>query len=130
MNDLHGNVPITKKSYRRSEVLVGPERRRRWNLSEKRRIVAESLAPGAVASVVARRHRIHPNQLCDWKRALRRLAAKAVPDFVPISVATTPSEAPSPRSGAMPYGQIEIIMGMATVRVPSLVDELTRRPRW
>jgi hypothetical protein len=51
------------------------------------------------------------------------LAAGTIPDFVPISVAV--SEA-SP-SGTMPGGQIEIVMGMATVRVPSLVDERTLR---
>jgi transposase-like protein len=97
MDDWHGNVPITEQSCSRSEVLVGPERRRRWSLAEKRRIVAESLAPGAVSSVVARRHGIHPNQLCDWRRTLGRLAAETIPDFVPISVAATPSEASHPK---------------------------------
>jgi transposase len=129
MDDLHVNVPITEQSCRRSEILVGPERRRRWNLAEKRRIIAESLAPGAVAAVVARRHGIHPNQLCDWKRALRRLASERISDFVPISVAaTSPEELTSvPRSGALPAGPIEIVMDLATVRVPALVDASTLR---
>ena len=44
---------------RRVEVLAGPERRRRWSWEEKARILAESLAPDAVASAIARRHRLH-----------------------------------------------------------------------
>jgi transposase len=128
MGDFLVNVPMTEQSCSRSEALVGPERRRRWSDVEKRRIVAESLSPGAVSRVVARRHGIHPSQLCDWRRELRRLAAQAdkmIPDFVPISVVEALPEA-SP-SGTMPDGQIEIVMGMATVRVPNLVDEPTLR---
>jgi len=129
MEDLHVNVPITEQSWSRSEVLAGPERRRRWSLAEKRRIVAESLAPGVVSCVVARRHGIHPNQVCDWRRKLRRLAAGAISDFVPISLAVTASEASTaaPRPSAMSGSQIEIVMSMATVRVPTLVDEATLR---
>jgi transposase len=39
----------------RFEVITGPERRRRWSEDQKRAIVAESFAPGAVVSEVARR---------------------------------------------------------------------------
>ena len=45
------SLPINEHTYRRGDVLHGPERRRRWSLEEKARIVAESLAPGAVAAV-------------------------------------------------------------------------------
>ena len=128
MDDVLVSEPITEQSFARSEVLVGPERRRRWSLAEKRRIVAESLAPGAVSSVVARRHGIHPNQLCDWRRTLRRLTAETISELVPISVAA-PSDAltSSPQPRAMASGQIEIVIGEATVRVPTLVDEPTLR---
>jgi transposase len=128
MDDVHVNVPISEHSRGRPEVLVGPERRRRWSAAEKRRIVAESLAPGAVSSAVARRHGIHPNQLCDWKRALRRSAVEATMAFVPISVAAAPLPAVADTpSSAMSGGLIEIVMAMARVRVPSLVDEPTLR---
>jgi transposase-like protein len=43
-----------KGKYRRVEVLTGPGRRRRWSADEKARIVAETLAPGARVSEVAR----------------------------------------------------------------------------
>jgi transposase len=39
----------------RVEVISGIERRRRWSEEQKRAIVAESFAPGAVVSEVARR---------------------------------------------------------------------------
>ena len=45
-------------------------RRRRWSDEVKRRIVAESCAPGAVVSDVARRHGISPQQLSAWRKAL------------------------------------------------------------
>jgi transposase len=63
-------MPIIEQTSPRSEVLCGPERRRRWTAEEKARVVAESLVPNAVASEVARRHGIHPNQLYGWRRLL------------------------------------------------------------
>lgn len=39
----------------RAEILVGPERRRRWSVAEKLRIVREAFAPGAHVSDVALR---------------------------------------------------------------------------
>jgi transposase len=42
----------------------------------KRRIVAETLAPGASVSVVARRHDVNANQLFKWRR---EMAAEAPP---------------------------------------------------
>ena len=52
----------------KSEVLVGPERRRRRTPSEKLAIVAETHEPGVTVSLVARRHGIAPNQLFTWRR--------------------------------------------------------------
>jgi len=42
--------------------------RRRWSNAEKRRIVAETHAPGALVSVVARRHDVNANQVFTWRR--------------------------------------------------------------
>ncbi len=47
----------------KSEVLSGPERRRRWTPAEKLALVAETYEPGMSVSLVARRHGIAPNQL-------------------------------------------------------------------
>src|SRR5487761_844490 len=44
--------------------------RRQWPEGLKRRIVAETLAPGASVSVVARRHDVNANQLFKWRREI------------------------------------------------------------
>jgi transposase len=44
----------------RFEVITGPERRRRWSAEQKRAIVTESLAPGAVVTEIARGRRFAP----------------------------------------------------------------------
>ena len=114
-------LPINGQSCRRIEVLAGPERRRRWSWEEKARIVAESLAPDAVASSVARRYGLHCNQLYAWRRELRAVAegpaadAAPPPGFVPVVV--------TEESGVVPAAPaIEIEMAGARVRVSPGVD--------
>src|SRR5260370_3688317 len=53
------------------DIRVGVGRRRRWRAEDKGRIVAESYAPGAVVSEVARRHDITPQHLFAWRKAAR-----------------------------------------------------------
>ena len=128
------SLPIIEHTCRRVDVLSGPERRRRWSIEEKARIVAESLAPGAVSGVVARRYDIHPNQLCGWRRELRLARTATVPasGFVPVMVAAAPMapmaiEAPPNVGDRLLGGQIEIVLGLATVRVPPSADMATLR---
>src|SRR4030095_5617627 len=81
---------------------AGRRRRRRvWSTEEKRRIVAESAAPGASVSVVARRHDIHANMLFTWRGALgARLGVGSDPAaFVP-AVMTAEEPASSPPASA------------------------------
>ena len=111
------NLPIDGHSFRRVEVLTGVPRRRRWSAAEKAAIVAESLAPGAVASTVALRHGLHRNQLYMWRRELRSGAlgkASALGlDFVPIVA----------ESRAVPgTAAIEIEIGGAVLRAGTGVD--------
>jgi len=54
----------------RAEIIT-VERRRRWSLSEKQELVAETLRPGASVSAVAQRHGMHPSQLFAWRKAAR-----------------------------------------------------------
>jgi transposase len=54
----------------RVEVISGPERRRRWSVEQKRAIVAESLAPGAVVTEVARRAEICPGRIYRWRQEI------------------------------------------------------------
>jgi transposase len=55
----------------RVDIRVGVGRRRRWSVEIKGRIVAESYAPGAVVSEVARRHGMSPQHLFGWRKAAR-----------------------------------------------------------
>lgn len=111
------NLPIIEQTSPRSAVLCGPERRRRWSAEEKARVVAESLAPNAVASAVARRHGIHPNQLYGWRRELRVATAATTPpppEFVPVSLVAVSDRVGSPA--------VEITVAGAVVRAVPGVD--------
>ena len=48
----------------------GRPKRRQWSEAFKRRIVAETLEPGASVSIVARRHDVNANQLFKWRREM------------------------------------------------------------
>lgn len=72
----------------KSEVLSGPERRRRRTPAEKLAIIAETMEPGMTVSLVARRHGIAPNQLFSWRRLANQgalTATQAEEDVVPAS---------------------------------------------
>jgi transposase len=100
-------------------VLPWPERRRRWSWDEKAQIVAESLAPNAVASAIARRYGLHRNQLYAWRKELSQQTERAEAggpaplDFVPVVV----TERDVARASA-----IEIELSGARVRVSAGVD--------
>jgi transposase len=100
-------------------VLSGRERRRRWASSEKASIVEESQRPGAVVTVVARRHDVHPNLLHHWRRQAKRvLDGGQGLKFLPVAVAA------AARPGSMAEGSIEIeFAGSVRVRVDASVDE-------
>jgi transposase len=51
-------------------VLTGPERRRRFSLEEKRRLVGAAFALGAVVSEVARRADVCASLIYRWRREL------------------------------------------------------------
>ena len=52
------------------EVITSVQRRRSWPRAEKERIVAAAMAPGVVASEVARAAGIHVSQLFRWRQQL------------------------------------------------------------
>jgi transposase len=68
------------------EIISGRERRRRWSVAEKLRIVGETQEPGACVRAVAARHDVYPSLLHYWRRQVRegRLRAVEAPGFVPV----------------------------------------------
>lgn len=77
------------------EIITGIERRRRWRIEEKLRIVAEVERPGALFNEVARRHEVSRGLLWNWRRQVREglLAPELTPVFVPVRI--TADAAPS-----------------------------------
>jgi transposase len=70
------------------EIITGVERRRRWRLEDKLRIVAEVEQPGAPFADVARRHEVSRGLLWNWRRQVRRgeLAPEPRPVFMPVQI--------------------------------------------
>lgn len=58
------------EQFRRVEVITSVQRRRRWSVAEKVRLVEEAMQPGTSVSYVARRAGISPSQLFAWKRRM------------------------------------------------------------
>ena len=83
------------------EIITGRERRRRWSVADKLRIVAESHEPGARVTEVAARHGLYPSLLFSWRRQVREGALTAPPPatFVPVRmVAEAEGSAEPPRA--------------------------------
>jgi transposase len=86
------------------EILGGRERRRRWGVEEKLRIVAETREAGACVRAVAARHDVYPSLLHYWRRQERegRLVAAPAARFVAVRMAetvlSTAGASPSPSS--------------------------------
>jgi len=106
----------------RVDIRVGVGRRRRWRAEDKGRIVAESYAPGAVVSEVARRHEITPQHLFAWRHAARAgrltLPAEEAPMFVPVVPAIREAGA----GAGCGNGSIVIEIAGAVVRAERGVD--------
>lgn len=83
------------------EVITSVQRRRRWSTSEKERIVAAAIEPGAVASEVARAAGIHASQLFRWRQQLCG-PLQPPPTFTPVAVAPEPGLAPALPSPVTP----------------------------
>ena len=116
---------VEPRVVRRLEVITGAGGRRRWSASEKARIVAEAMRPGAVVSEIARRHGMSPQHLFTWRREARRSVALVEPPlaFVPAVIEAPPAE-PTPAAPPRPRRSrrrgaagIELEIGGVVVRV-------------
>ena len=101
----------------RVEVITGPERRRRWTEDQKRAIVAESLAPGAVVNVVTRRAAICPGQIYRWRKELRSAATVGFARVLIAPAESMAAAADRPAYCSEPAIEVEF-GGIARLRIP------------
>ena len=86
--------------------------RRFWSEDEKRRIVAQTCAPGVSVSQVGRRYDVNANLIFKWRRDPRYRPAgdgEDAPSFLPVEVIPEPLSLPSTASAASD-GRIEIAL--------------------
>lgn len=114
------------------EIILGKDRRR-WSMEDKRRIVLETFAPGAVVLEIARRHEISSGQIHTWRKQLRDelgfpapAAAEPTPRFLPLALmpeASAPSLEIELASGA----RMRFSGAMEADLVAAIVKALSRR---
>jgi transposase len=74
--------------------------RRRWSVEAKRRVVAETLVPGATVHAVAQRHGVNTSQLFTWRKRFRADLVLApteppAPAFTAVELAPVPGPTPT-----------------------------------
>jgi transposase len=126
----------------KAEILVGPERRRRWSDEEKARIVAEATTPDARVADIARRHGVSRSLIYTWQREANAGVSGdgcdvALPELVPVVVRGVGSEPPEAgrekrracsTEARKPDGAIEIVLpGDVRMMVRGRVEERTLR---
>jgi transposase len=112
----------------------GSTKRRQYSEALKRQMVAETQAPGASVSIVARRHDVNSNQLFRWRRQLLPKAVVEGGAMVPVEIAPDGGRPDGGRpDGGRPRrtdreGVIEIVFGCgARVRLCGEVSSETLR---
>src|ERR1700678_1931518 len=108
---------------------AGRRIRRSWALAEKRRIVEETLAPGASVARVARAHGVNANQVFGWRRlyvAGRLGGCKPAMKLLPVRVSES-LPAPVPERGSADFpkaqlGTIQIELRQAQVGIEGSAD--------
>ena len=85
--------------------------RRFWSTGEKRRIVAESFAPGGSVSKVAQRYGVNANLLFTWRRWDARSAASGgeAVELLPVRVEDERALA-APVAAPGPVGRMETVL--------------------
>ena len=68
-------------------LLTSPERRRRWNLEDRRRILAAAFLPGAVVAEVSRQFEVSTSLIYKWRR--HAMASTGV-SFAPAVLTSEP----------------------------------------
>jgi transposase len=107
------------------DVILG-KARRRWDLEEKRALVAETFLPGNSVNGVARRHQLSPGMLFNWRKRFRNDPRWSVtpsePRLIPVVVA--PEQTAVAARSAIASEKIEIdVAGKYRIRVSTCFEE-------
>ncbi len=112
------------------EIITGVERRRRWRVEEKLRIVAKLDEPGACFAEVARQHDVSRGLLWNWRRQVRKgkLAGTDGVQFLPPRVMPEATTAGHPRPADRPPSRKPTTTADAMIEIV-LADGTTVRIR-
>jgi transposase len=68
------------------EIITGRERRRRWSVEQKLRVVSETPEPGARVGAVAALYGVCESLVFSWRRQVREgvLVSAEMPVFIPV----------------------------------------------
>jgi transposase len=110
---------------RSAEVLISqPAAKRRYrSKQERRRIVEETLQPGASVAVIARQHGVNANQVFHWRKLYREGRLELGPSaaqLVPVRISEVVSGEQAPTK--FYAGVIVVELGRARIRVEGAVD--------
>ena len=92
------------------EIITGRERRRRWSLQDKVRIVAETNEPGSMVRAVAARYGVCESLLFTW----RRLAREGLLGLAPESPVFVPVQTLAPSGTAVTPVDEKVTLGTGT----------------
>jgi len=101
--------------------------RQRRSVEEKRRIVEETLKPGASVARVAQRHAINANQIFAWRKRYRegQLGSRAAAKLLPVAI-TNEGLAEAEKVGVpappVPLGIIEMVLPKGKLRIEGRVE--------
>ena len=85
-------------------------KRRSYSTAFKRRVVAETLEPGASVASVARRHELNANMVFAWRRDPRFGPGRDAAAFLPVEVTATEVSVPAGPVSGPSAGWIEITL--------------------
>ena len=101
--------------------------RRRRSVAERRRIVEETLEPGASVARVAQRHTVNANQVFNWRRLYRKgllveKNAGSGMSLLPVTLSSVSvPETCDPQRG-VPAGTIHVEFSKGHLRITGRVD--------
>lgn len=110
-------------------VRVDGGKKQRRSVEERRKIVEETLQPGASVSRVARRHDVNANQVFYWRKRYRegRLGSSGDAKLLAVKVAEERSLEAKDEGVARRWGTMEIQLAKGTLRIAGAVDVVALR---